>query len=449
MTLIMTFWLGPVWAQNVALMNPDQPEQAVVKTSRPVTVALDRDGKQTVQCTFASRTTGWVAATEGQRRLVVFDPRQFRGSCKTEVDGPTMAWIQDDQLEVTKRKLTDLFILKKEPSRGSSAIVPESGTFRDDVCNALEKVEEDISPAPQLEAVAIRECQGNCKKAPAVPSISLGDMAENLRDLGDFDLGNRCLINGRSEKNDPRCSFQTMIAKAKACPSGERCKERCYDNMKKMACENSPWRRLSLPERFDLLMNLGRPHAVKNKVDLRYAPCLASAETHYLEPMAKALDSCQDQKMFTSAGLGMTTATTLDHLIAVGFRSDSPWLKKPSYYVCKNKIFDILGSSAELQLEIMMFHVADNLKGRSPESAMAGYRGCESGQSCSYARKILTCVSCLRERSKDDGSKKGAQDPIECLSAAPEGSAGVPSKGVYATYDQYKSLCEPSTGGTK
>lgn len=403
-------------------------EQIRLKENAGITsIGLEPGQGSDAVCTLNKGARGSIVARQKNQSLVVFDEGDWRKNCKGKgLGGQFMGWVPNTATNPEAR------------------ISTEGLSNYGDRCAAYEFLENQIQETkPEAEA---KECKENCgQRAPLL------DLAAQMLNLGTYHEGNRCLIENRtSEDADVSCSFDAMMKEVKTCEGissaedKQRCVGRCVNKLNNMACSMSPWKTKSVEERFQLIMKLGEAPARLYGVDARMMPCVAIVETGYLEPMAKTGMACINPRMNRYHGLGMITQQTLENYLnpsrqikvrrkALGsgkledvtlgpFRSVNPLVQKESYYACPTKLHDLLGSSPDLQLELMAYTLAEKLQatGGSEYRAYMNYNGLASADAENgkphmenYADAVNSCVSCLRQRYP----KKGVSASVECLAA--------------------------------
>jgi hypothetical protein len=382
-----------------------------------------------IGCTIQKGAKGTVVAKRGPFQLVAFNQQNWDNSCGKSrgIEGQRLAWVDASAL----RQVKDL----KLEAYG-------------DICSAYTYLEESLEQPAAAQAEGRTEpCKdGNCPQKNPLVAI-----ADQFKEIESFHFGNRCFIEKDAPRESAACSFETMLQEANDCGKDKkgnriRCGRReCEKRLGRMACQNSPWREKSLQQRFNLIVSMARSYAPKYGVDFRAVPCIATVETGFLEPMAKTLLACGNPNQNRYHGLGMITRSTLDSYISpykkfvmpgpkgtkiqIGpFRSSIPELTKPSYYACPGKLHDALGSSPELQVELMAYTLAEKLAiaGGSEYNAYKYYNAHaaidhENGQPHmnNYAQAAQACVACLRVRMPDGKPEK--DNPLHCLSAASRG----------------------------
>ncbi|MGE0763575.1 MAG: hypothetical protein AB7N80_09890 [Bdellovibrionales bacterium] len=446
-----------------ALADPLGKQQVVLKdASTEMWVGADPDDAATSDCKLKKGARGSVVASKGDKKLVVFNAKDWGQSCgqKKGLQDLPLVWVADESLKSVQ-----------------SLSLDEYG----DTCAAYEYLEQrwpdEIStPEGQVLACTGADCQ----------TSAIAEAAKQMIDMGSFHSGNRCLIETTRDKQSADCSFATMLKQAQECTDANGKARRCTQNeceksLRTQACQSSPWKNKGLDERFQLIMQYAKTYAAKYGVEPRAIPCIATVETGYLEPQAKTLLACGDADRNRYHGLGMITLQTLEHYVSpfikrklqvkengkfvtkmlTPFRSANPLLQKPSLYACPRKLHDLLGSSPELQVELMAYTLAEKgaAVGGNSYQAYVNYNGHsppdpENGRPHmnNYADAVQACVSCLRKRLPDENAKptkKTAKpaNPVECLSTATRGGTKhhfflQPGDRIYKVFaGHYKQSC--------
>jgi hypothetical protein len=241
-----------------------------------------------------------------------------------------------------------------------------------------------------------------------VAFIDDADLARNpRRPLSAFappgDAPDVCAVEG--------CSFAYVRAIAHS--AQPRQPGSCLASLQRHYCAFSPWRNLSLNQRFRRILVLGLPYAKQRGIDPRALPCIAARETVTLEPLAISEVNCGGYS--SDEGLGQIIWPTFhDYATALAFRSEVaiPGLPEPDDLVAR---FNSLGYSAERQIELMAFTLAEKKRGREYREAFVDYNGSATRET--YGKLVNACYECLIKRV-DPETLEVAGDPMRCLSAA-------------------------------
>ena len=429
------------WAQPLEIGDPLAVAQVVQKSGK-VRLFLDSEvpeGGSRIPCSIPANTRGTVVARRGDLRLVVYNSEAWAAACgkSAGVGKQHMAWVRESDI----RSVQDL----NREGYG-------------DVCSAYTYLEGNASPPPTPETPRIIIDEVMCRPEPLASLF--GVTQKKWIDLNK----DPCLREGGPPRSGPLCSFAALYAEATTCgkaKSGAKVpcgKAECERRLGRLACQNSPWKGKSLNDRFNAMMALSHYYGTRHGIEPRALPCIAGVETGYLEPMAKNLMSCSNPQNHSYHGLGMITLTTLEHYLSpyIGntvtgldkvqrqtgpFRTVIPEFNKPSFYACPQKMHDALGSSPELQIELMAYTVANKLSAvggrasdpKSEYNAYMNYNGHlavdpQNGQphAKNYADAVMACVKCLRARLPDltGESALPAGDPVHCLSATTHSASG-------------------------
>ena len=446
---------------KMELADPTGLEQVFIeKGASPLLSGITPENATTVGCQLNRDAKGSVVARQGSKSLVVFNQTDWKNNCKKQsgLNNLPLVWVDNDKLKATK-----------------SLALEEFG----DRCAAYEFLERQAPfDEPGVEGRGL-PCSGpNCKTTPMV------DAAKQFIEMSAYHFGNRCFIETDRDKQGPECSFTAMLKVAQECKNSKdkavRCSQaECERRLGSQMCLNSPWKDKPVDERFQLIMKYAKDYAPAYGVEPRAIPCIATVETGYLEPQAKTLLACGNTRMNRYHGLGMITQQTLEHYVnpftkfqvtvdvngkkvskeIKAFHSSNPLLVRPSFYACPEKLHDALGSSPDLQVELMAYTLAEKksaTRGNEYQSYV-NYNGLKTADEengrphmNNYADAIQACVRCLRQRLPDKPqlSKNGkpipALDPVECLSIATRGGQENhpfylrPGHRIYDVFDGHK-----------
>lgn len=293
----------------------------------------------------------------------------------------------------------------------------------------------------------------------SLPSIkligqSLGASYENALS---YQLDSRCMAPDQMSIFSDS-GFDAILSRAKA----KRPRRACARELETIACQESPWRKLDLENRFKRILEIGKEYADKYDVDVRSMPCLAGAETTFLDPLRKVTTACYHRKS-SAQGLGQMTRSTLyDHIRSRGFKSSIPPFDRPPYVgtdpKSMEKLFNAMANSVPLQLEIMAFTLKEKARidSRNREYMMF-YRYIghpRRSVSNAYAKANHSCLQCLRSRIDENGRPitVGGKDPLECLShVARRGSRlhGKPDRQIHKNFESRQRFCRSTDNPEK
>ena len=251
--------------------------------------------------------------------------------------------------------------------------------------------------------------------------------------------------------NDPNPEpffYRKLIADTRVWRSADGY-DQCIKEVKQFQCMNSPWKVLSLRERYEELMaNLKTRPMTENFRKLRNAiPCLMTRETGNLEPLTVSFKNCDPSVSSASdQGLGQVTFTTFCALLgldqreiedvsrggklsvkraselntltsvarynSLAYRQD-PWLAFEALSDDVDYSIDV--SLAVLKAKLArteeIYHLTDAAGPAFTWDAqyftIENYNGSETKQK--YAHAIMACKTCLNSNP---------QAPIPCLGLA-------------------------------
>ncbi|MCB0385601.1 MAG: hypothetical protein KDD43_09425, partial [Bdellovibrionales bacterium] len=271
--------------------------------------------------------------------------------------------------------------------------------------------DDKVEPSTATDSDAVSEAECNTCKAPP----DYRDAKDITAALVSGDLDRRC-FRSDGKPDLAQGGFKAILARARS----RGWNRSCVNELKRIACEESPWKDLGLKDRFNRIMALGKKHAQKYGVDVRAMPCIAGAETLSLEPLIKVFHSCYKgvHNNYTAQGMGQMTRTTFRAYFKRGgaglgpFRSTIPPFNQPPYTQDADKLFDAMGTSVDLQLEIMAYTLKEKKRRSKDWTMFFRYHGVSKP----YANAANRCMSCLKTRIDQNGRAITSQDPVQCLS---------------------------------
>jgi hypothetical protein len=246
--------------------------------------------------------------------------------------------------------------------------------------------------------------------------------------------------------------------------------ERCFEPMARYLCQRSPWRDLTLEQRYQEITGIAA--RIDTWVDRDVAPCMAAKETQYLEPLTKSCSATESDR-HAHLGLAQLDQSSFQDI----FGGDGPtamsrargeaWMAPYScpgsrfakestaaifqaYYLhdpvlqvgallkgLEQKAKEVDGGQLSRDLQEKVGQKAEcdrdgvvSIRVRSGRSTVT--RSCRtlgaqvrtlftrllnknnnlsSGTQAAYGRSVMSCVDCLK-------TERGKQDPISCLSLA-------------------------------
>ncbi len=205
----------------------------------------------------------------------------------------------------------------------------------------------------------------------------------------------------------------------------------CISGLRKFACTNSPWKGLSIRERYDRFMELAE--SVATPLPKHVLVCIAARETVYLDPVSITCASMNGNTTIT--GLGHMTRSTFEDLFGVDWRTpgevdtqvrNAAWLAP---YNCKKPVptpREIFATDYQRDPLLQIDAMARVLlaKGKlgiraTPAQARAALPTAIKNYNASptkeiYARAVLACLKCF-----DDGG-----NPVACLDKSSSASFG-------------------------
>lgn len=264
-------------------------------------------------------------------------------------------------------------------------------------------------------------------------------------------------------------TFSEVLNQAKSVPN------KCESNLRKLSCLKSVWFSMELRERYQKVLDLAResvntinlptqsvpqksgsiPHP---QIDYRAIPCIAAAETGFLEPLAMNTNACTNDS--TAKGLGMINANTLwDYLLPdktfqlgdkkynslnreFNWKGMEMWDreieriksmndkdKKEAKEKLVSSIFDRISLQPELQIQIIAYTLAEKQArvrrtqnsscygaSISQESYSDYYSGCSSNDKKRnqerrfYGEAINSCAKCIAK------NEDNTELSVKCLS---------------------------------
>ena len=354
-------------------------------------------GKSNIGCKSLKRNMrGTVVARKGNGILIAFNPDDWKRACGDQegVLGHPLAWVYEPRNFVRK--------IKGFHRRGSFG--------QTEIAKAA--LVDDPPPTPPVApSQAKTETDCDCEDGKKGTS----GLADVTAAISSGDLDRRCFdSNGQPDVENG--GFKAILKRAQAKGWNRKCK----DELQRIACEESPWKGLGLKDRFDRIFTLGKKHAQRYGVDARAMPCIAGAETGSLEPQLKVFHTCykKDHKKYTAQGIGQMTRTTFRAYFKRGgaglgpYRSQIPPFNAPPFTENPDLLFDAMGTSVELQLEIMAYTLKEKKRRSKDWTMFFRYHGVSKG----YANAANRCMSCLKTRIDQNGRKTGTKDPAQCLS---------------------------------
>lgn len=213
--------------------------------------------------------------------------------------------------------------------------------------------------------------------------------------------------------------------------------DKCHDRMTAYFCRVSPWRDLTLKERYERIRDIVAALETPAVIYKEALPCIAAAETLFLEPLTL---SCQTSTV-KAVGLAQLDQSTFVGLFESKEIGDYAWMApyscmgSPYYQPDLKVIFDkIYPRDPVMQLGTMSLDLAEKARGfrgratrdktlevvrlshdnsNDPDRRLKAYR---------YAAQVMSCVDCLR-------TERGRADPIHCIDkASPEDLSHVTGK---------------------
>lgn len=313
-------------------------------------LTTDFRGRDNLACKRLKRNMrGTVVARKDGGILIAFNPEDWKKACGDAdgVLGQPMAWVYEPGNFVR---------------RDNSETATSYGVTGEAVAAMQDAQVEATSDAGQFADDGLSEAECNTCGAP--PDFSGAKDISAALTHGDLDR--RC-FRSDGTADVATGGFKAILARARS----RGWNKACVNELKRIACEESPWKDLGLKDRFNRIMALGKKHAQKYGVDARAMPCIAGAETLSLEPLIKVFHSCYKgiHNNYTAQGMGQMTRTTFRAYFKRGgaglgpFRSSIPPFNQPPYNQDADKLFDAMGTSVELQLEIMAYTLREKKRG--------------------------------------------------------------------------------------
>lgn len=400
----------------------------VARSGAPARTTLQFERNDNIICNELQRDMrGTVIARVETATLVAFNREDWKKACgKADgVLGQPMAWIDnsDRTLEV-------------DPDETA----PTYGATRE----AVAAIKDDPVPPPPARPgqARDRDSEAQCE-ACGQPRSGVPGANDVIAAVTRGDLDRRCIRND-GQPDIATGGFNAILQRARS----RGWNQTCVNELKRVACEESPWKDLGVKDRFSRILSLGQRHAQRLGVDVRAMPCVAAAETLSLEPLIKVFHSCYRgiHNNYTAQGMGQMTRTTFRAYFRRGgaglspFRSTIAPFNQPPYTENPDLLFDALGTSVELQLEVMAYTLKEKKRGSPDWSMFFRYHG----TSRAYANAANRCMSCLKTRIDQDGKPLSNLDPVQCLSytaRSNNGFHGNADNQIYRSFEGTRNEC--------